>query len=67
MEMNFKKLQIFINLAADNMSREEMLTVVCMLIDTVSAKESENAVEIAETVLDLVKQVNSEMGAYQIP
>ena len=66
MDMDFKKLQVFINLASDNMNREEILTVVCMLIDTVSARENEDAVEIAETISALVKQVNSEMGAYQL-
>lgn len=41
-------------------------SLVCMLIDTISAVHGEKAADIAEEVRDLVTRVNNEMGAYEI-
>ena len=42
------------------------LPIICMMIDTVSAKSGESAPEIAKTICELVGQVNNELGAYKI-
>ena len=41
-------------------------SIICMLIDTTSAKSGEPAGDIADTICALVHEVNSQMGAYQI-
>lgn len=43
-----------------------MQSIICMLIDTCSAKYGQDAGEIADNVCQLVHQVNRELGAYQL-
>lgn len=46
------------------MNEISMYSTICMMIDTLSAKYGEDSVSIASKVLDMVKEVNKEYGAY---
>ena len=43
-----------------------MKSIICLLIDTASAKYNEPAGDIADTICMMVHEVNAQMGAYQI-
>lgn len=57
-------------LSVDGMFNAELeifIPFMCMLFDTYSANHTDcNASEIAQTVADLVREVNNSLGAYVI-
>lgn len=44
-----------------------MSSIICMMIDTASAKYHEDPVAIANTIHDAVQSINTELGAYRLP
>ena len=44
-----------------------MKSIICMMVDTVSAKYHEDSIDVAATVFDAVISVNNELGSYHMP
>ena len=43
-----------------------MLSIICMLIDTYSAKYDEDPKKVADLIRDKVREVNNMLGRYEI-
>lgn len=62
---NLNEIETLINQIAE-FDCESMCMMICMLIDTASAKHHIPSEEIANAVCLCVKEVNEEYGAYRI-
>ena len=62
---DFSEAQELVNQVAE-FDDAGMQTIACLIIDTCSAKFRMDAGEIADTVCELVHQVNHDLGAYQL-